>query len=804
MASTNRVFVSPGVYTSEKDLTFVAQSVGITTLGMAGETLKGPAFEPVLIGSFDEFKTYFGGTSTEKYANGNPKYELPYFAKSYLQQSNQLFVTRVLGLTGYRPGNSWVITTTSNNAIYNNVVVAVLRSRGSYSGSTLSYTISDPAGLTLSDTTVMSGNPMAAFTLSSITTNQGFSVSMDPTQKTFITKVLGTGVFDKRATDIPVYVAEDYSGWLRTAYLKGNITGLNISLAAQDEGANYINEWTTAHTPWLVSEVRGNKVVDLFRFITVSDGEASNTDVKVSIINVNLQTLEFDVIVRDFNDTDDNVSVLERFTRCSMNPDLPSFIGKKIGTNNGDYALNSRLIMVELADNFPTDAVPAGFKGYPTKSISGATVGALHYKTHYATAGEVIYTTPTNVISNGDKIRKTYLGVQTVDKSLLSFKGMDSTGTTKGFHLSAAASGVTDNNGNALYRTNSLSFEASEGDYASLNACKFTVVAYGGFDGWDIYRSERTNTDSYVFGKTLYSAGETSGGGVFDFNQGNSDYYAYLQAIQTFNNPTATNINLFATPGINFQDHTALVSEAIDMIEIDRADSLYIINAPNAEDVEGALEAIDGVDIDSNYSATYFPWIQIKDVDNGNQIYIPPTGEVLKNIALTDNVAYPWFAPAGYNRGTVNAIRAAQKLTLDERDDLYKNRINPIATFSDVGPIIWGNKTLQVRESALDRINVRRLLLQARKLISAVAVKLLFEQDDATLREDFLRQVNPILTSIQNERGLTDFRVTVSDSVEDMDNNTLSGEIFIKPTRSLEFVTVGFTISNTGASFDNI
>jgi hypothetical protein len=111
MANSNRIFVSPGVYTSEKDLSFVAQSVGVTTLGLVGETLKGPAFEPILISNFDEFKTYFGGTSPTKDGAGNPKYELPYVAKSYLQESNQLFVTRVLGLTGYMAGNTYGIKT---------------------------------------------------------------------------------------------------------------------------------------------------------------------------------------------------------------------------------------------------------------------------------------------------------------------------------------------------------------------------------------------------------------------------------------------------------------------------------------------------------------------------------------------------------------------------------------------------------------------------------------------------------------------------------------------------------------------
>ena len=144
------------------------------------------------------------------------------------------------------------------------------------------------------------------------------------------------------------------------------------------------------------------------------------------------------------------------------------------------------------------------------------------------------------------------------------------------------------------------------------------------------------------------------------------------------------------------------------------------------------------------------------------------------------------------------------KLTQEARDTLYEGRINPIATFSDVGTVIWGNKTLQIRQSALDRINVRRLLLQSRKLISAVAIRLLFEQNDEQVRQDFLDSVNPILDSIRRDRGLVDFRVTVSNSPEDIDANQLVGKIYLKPTRALEFIDIEFLITPTGASFEDI
>ncbi len=155
-------------------------------------------------------------------------------------------------------------------------------------------------------------------------------------------------------------------------------------------------------------------------------------------------------------------------------------------------------------------------------------------------------------------------------------------------------------------------------------------------------------------------------------------------------------------------------------------------------------------------------------------------------------------------RGIVNCIKARKKLTQEDRDVLYTGRINPIATFSDVGCVIWGNKTLQISEGALNRINVRRLLLQARKLISAVAVRLLFEQNDEKLRQDFLDAVNPILDAIRRDRGLFDFRVTVSSSAEDFDKQQLSGKVYLKPTKALEFIDIEFLITPLGASFEDI
>ena len=285
---------------------------------------------------------------------------------------------------------------------------------------------------------------------------------------------------------------------------------------------------------------------------------------------------------------------------------------------------------------------------------------------------------------------------------------------------------------------------------------------------------------------------------------------------QSFANPEITNINVLVTPGIDYVNNSALVEATISIVENDRADSIYICTTPDFNLLQPSTsmdnliypqESVDNLEntgIDSNYTATYYPWVLTRDTVNNTQIYIPSTAEVTRNFALTDNIAFPWFATAGYTRGIVNAIRARKRLTQEDRDTLYKGRINPIATFNDVGTVIWGNKTLQIRESALDRINVRRLLLQARKLISAVAVRLLFEQNDSLVRQQFLDSVNPILDAIRRDRGLYDFRVVVQNTPEDLDANQLVGKIYIKPTKALEFIDIEFLITPTGASFENI
>ena len=1054
----DKVFVSPGVYTSERDLSFVAQSVGVTTLGIVGETQSGPAFEPIFITNFDEFTAYFGGTNPTKFINTQiPKYEAAYIAKAYLQQSNQLFVTRILGLSGYDAGPAWSISTvgnveksgvtvtsengpwlvefsgvsgtststeitdysnlpsyiedyftdpyttfsggkstleddfktnlykdivdptnsgktayvfgtvsggtytsltgssnwtgstnvldvdnillseadltasendawyyalfpyaseeytgvgfglivtgltntTGNNYTggavvydtrysgtpiddYHNMVVSTLRSRGIATFSTDDgpvYEVSGLTDVTINSSGVYSGitkSPFAKFQLSGITKDSEtftFDTSFTLSDPNFVSKVLGQSNFGKDRNDVPLMVEELYYNLINTGYREGKIRGLNTDLltfnSARKDTDNtgigwYLDRYQTPDTPYVVSELRGNEVFNLFKFISISDGSGANREIKLSIANISFNNLTFDILVRDYYDTDSSPVVLEKFTNCTMDPSLNSYVAKKVGTANGDFELKSRYIMLEVNEESPIDALPCGFRGYQTRQYKTYKSPHLIYKTKYDKAGAVLFNPPFGT-ANGDNItrsagdnpRRVYLGVSNtvgIDTDFTSYKGKQNptnlgTSTesskwavlTKGFHMDSGATVVTIPNqwttsGETAFEVGDAAFRSEPSDtspYYRLNSRKFTLVPTGGFDGWDIYREYRTNGDRYILGNSGYLKGAATsirfptatGWGAFKTivgpdkqDWGNTDYYAYLWGQSTFVNPEAVNINVFTTPGVDYVNNSNLVEEAIDMIETDRADSIYICTTPdynmfvnNTSNFTGdfiypqeATENLEDTGIDSNYTATYYPWILTRDGVNNTQVYLPPTAEVVRNLALTDNIAFPWFASAGYTRGLVNGIKARKKLTQDDRDILYKGRINPIATFSDVGTVIWGNKTTQVKESALDRINVRRLLLQARKLISAVAVRLLFEQNDDQVRQEFLDSVNPILDSIRRDRGLIDFRVVVQNTPEDLDNNQLVGKIYLKPTRALEFIDIEFLITPTGASFEDI
>lgn len=1086
------IHVSPGVYMNEKVIDYAAKSLGITTLGAVGETLRGPAFQPIRVEDWNEFRNIFGGTSPEKFKGSQyPKYELPYIAQSYLEESRQLDVVRVLGLSGYNAGPAWCVT--AEGVGNTKTVIAVLRSNGHYdnfrrvgqvtdcnctnlsfdrmtfdtgemvktkqdsgskcpdvtkfnaSGVTIDtystpYTTGDCNGTGMSGSTngfIISALDFGKFNLNvnmdvvsanASGNSRTYAVSLNPNDNDYILKVLGT---DPSNTDTPIYVESLYDVALHQGIANGSLTKISSeltfyqvyfpteycglepvtdlmripesSLTRKDVGKrflgwsgvinedsdytvhpydyetksplinknvasgdtlgnvdgepvieqpkagqiyivkqytdingkrhyfyayfdhasinkasnisdnplhlhdnlkgnteiasgntkneatlvkcnadglyyrvngtsntdvypvtcdlnNYKSAYRYASTPWFVSNLKGDRnhieLNKLFRFHTISDGNASNYEIKVSIENIRPDDGIFDVVIRDINDSDTSVVVLERFSKCTLVPGTTNYLAYKVGSFDGNYVSRSKYVTVEINENQATrTSVPAGFLGYPLTSFNGLPIsGDVQSNVKMP---DLMYNT---TFEEDIKNRKQYFGLSDlvgVDVDAFTYKGVmayyDAPNfISKGFHLDCRVNNNTFGGSGSTLTVDGVSgytfagvdvnsttqvlteapIIGTETDmygtiYEYVNLRKFTAFFYGGFDGWDIYRRQRSNTDDFKLSKYRGQYNDANGEGyafnkIYDpeslmLNQNGitSDFYAYLSGIRQFSNPSTTDINVFCTPGIDYVNNRQLVEEAIEMIEEERADSIYVITTPDHPSGSGdyknemyspddAVYNLEDSEIDSNYGCTYYPWVKYTDSANAQYIYLPPTRDVVKNFASTDNKQFSWFAPAGVSRGNISGINAKYHTTNGDEDILYEGRINPVKTFAVDGPKVWGQKNLQLEENQLNRIAVRRLLLRMRKLIAIACRQIIFDPNDPTTKQTFLSAVTPIMDNIKSNRGISDYILRVEETTEDNERRELNAVIAFKPYQALEWINLSFVVTPEGVSFENI
>jgi phage tail sheath protein FI len=318
---------------------------------------------------------------------------------------------------------------------------------------------------------------------------------------------------------------------------------------------------------------------------------------------------------------------------------------------------------------------------------------------------------------------------------------------------------------------------------------KFTVPIAFGYDGFDVRVANPI-------------ANETQLASISQLGT-----QALRQAVDIIADPDFIDINMLAIPGVY---SSKVVDYAINKIE-DRADAFYVIDVSGST-VTAVVQEVQGRGFDTNYASVYYPSIRVNDDVNGVVKTLPASIPAIGVIAFSDRVSYPWFAPAGLNRAGLSrdtigfdVLSITDQLKADERDTLYENRINPIARFPDVPQgVVWGQKTLQLKSSALDRINVRRLMIRAKKLIASAIKFLVFEPNNPQTQTRFRQLVNPILGDIQQKQGLTQFKVVMDETTNTpdlIDRNILAGKIFLVPTRSAEFISVDFVISKTGATF---
>ena len=277
----------------------------------------------------------------------------------------------------------------------------------------------------------------------------------------------------------------------------------------------------------------------------------------------------------------------------------------------------------------------------------------------------------------------------------------------------------------------------------------------------------------------------------------------YTNMINLLSNSDDYKYNIMLTPGLYNADYTSQATSLISNTQ-ERGDNLYILDLVKYGQTVTAVTG-QAASRNTSYASSYWPWVQIIDPDLGKQVWVPASAVMGGVFAYNDTVSDPWFAPAGINRGGLGqVVRPERKLAQATRDTLYSSKVNPIASFPGTGVVVYGQKTLQTKASALDRVNVRRLLITMKSYISQVAQNLVFEQNSAATRNNFLAQVNPYLESIQQKQGLYAFKVIMDEtnnSAAVIDRNQLVGQIYIQPTKTAEFVYLDFNITPTGVAF---
>ena len=340
----------------------------------------------------------------------------------------------------------------------------------------------------------------------------------------------------------------------------------------------------------------------------------------------------------------------------------------------------------------------------------------------------------------------------------------------------------------------------------------FTLPLFGGADGLDI-------TEKNPFGGHVISPGGTSGAETTNYA-----YNTVKQAMDIVSDVEEVEYNVITAPNIT---EPTLTQHMVDIAE-DRGDALALIDiqddfTPAQEskssfknrvgDVDSAIKKMKDRNMDSSFGAAYYPYVQIVDRFTNSKLFVPPTVAALGVLSNSERIANVWFAPAGFNRGGLSqgaagipVVNVAQKLTRKNRDGLYEIGVNPIASFPSEGLVVFGQKTLQANPSALDRINVRRLLILIKKQISRIANRILFDQNARVTWNRFTSAVEPFLRGVQAGFGLEDFRVVLDETTTTpdlIDRNILYAKIFLKPTKSIEFIAIDFNITNQGAAFDD-
>lgn len=812
--------VSAGVFTREVDQSFLPQAIGEIGAAIIGPTVKGPALVPTKVSSFSEFQQLFGSYTDDSY--------VPFAAEEYLRNGNSLTVTRLLYEDGYSLANGALAVIAKSGSVQ--VVTHVLHPTQPVS--------TNGAGNDVFEASLINDFQSGSFEIkvsgsfatqtvpgfSAFLAGNGASVSasIDSSKNNYITKVFGTS---PKSVDYPVYV--QYENKTATS-LFNNLGDVTIELSKLSN-FEVLRDYSTAATPWITSQKIGSTAKNLFKFHTLSHGTSVNHEVKVGIRDVRTAAEvadpngygQFTVEVRRVNtsnianspyasqDTDQVPDIVETYLNVNLDPDSANYIARRIGNRSqsitdagnivvsGDYPNISKYVRVEVTDAVANKTnektlIPFGFRAaespIPMASAS-LNLSAVSYQT-----------TQIQTTYNSNN----YFGFDFTNVNNLNYlapvpSSGSVTGSNSDFYL-----GDMSQNAEAAFPSSTAAYSGSLETAlttstafftanVALGTRKFIVPFQGGFDG------ARPNLPK--FSGANITAANTFG---FDCSGTNTTgTAAYNKALTLLSNTDYYDLNMLITPGIIDSLHSAVTTQARNMIT-NRQDVFYVMDSNAiADSISTVVSQV--TTLDNNYTATYWPWVRIVNPAKNVPLWVPPSVVVPGALTFNDSVAAPWYAPAGLNRGGLTSVSETyQTLSQADRNTLYEARINPIATFPNDGVVIWGQKTLQARPSALDRVNVRRLLIAVKKFIASSTRYLVFEQNTVQTRDRFLAIVNPYLQQVKSQQGLSAFRVVMdgtNNTPDLIDQNILYGQVFLQPTRTAEFIILDFNIQPTGAAF---
>jgi len=771
--------VSPGVFTNEIDASFLPEAVGDIGAVVVGPTVKGPALSPTVVNTYSEYVEKFG----DVFESGSSYYQYltSHTAKNYLENAGTLTVVRIMG-SGY-----------------------------SHASATISSSI-DPAivggGTKASASIVINNNN--GFRDSATGSGSAASCSIGGVSFVFVSASGEIGNGGKTSTSTKFFVP----------------TGSNATATAL-AWANVINNSGSVN--------RGGS----------HDGGAIQHSLRFSASNQGSATLRLYY--------DDPGTFGQNLTGT---PDIGSgnsprsggFFEYNVAQAGNPLGFTPTVSSSIISGTLSASAFQGGHDfGYVNEAdaYNFKNVFKLHTRADGAIMNSVGPIGSNNVLVSGSKNNLRYeIGSLNKKKgtfSLLIRRGDDSSKRKQVLENFSELS-LDPNANNYIAKvigdarltiggTASDPFLQYVGDYPNQSNFVRVEVLENTIDYLDENGGVRVpdasaSLPAFHSGSNSGSVAGAFSGGTdgtvthpINFNENISDTNTqgfnlsvtavkdqYLKALNLLSNADEYDFNLMFLPGIirSLGNHTSLVTKAIDVCE-NRGDAFVVVDTVPYQTTTLSTVTNQAKAIDSNYAATYWPWVKVPDNILGKTVWVPPSTAVAGVYSFNDKVGFPWFAPAGLTRGGITtAVQTERPLTLKNRDTLYEKNVNPIATFPGQGVCVWGQKTLQKKSSALDRVNVRRLMIKVKKFISASSRFLVFEQNNAQTRQRFLNIANPFLEQVQSQSGITAFRVVMDESnntPDVIDRNQLYGQVFLQPTRTAEFIVLDFTVMATGAAF---